>query len=142
MRMIRAGLSVGFFGLRNWRTFSANEMPEGAPCQRVRHASRQKNCLFLEAKLRDLQRWRRELRLDIERMGPVISCKLPRGKQARLLETLRHPKSHSERAARGIQKTESLMKLIFSDGVQYRSVSVKPETRSARALDARRSRPK
>jgi hypothetical protein len=60
----------------------------GAPCHRVRKLAAEKLAL-LEAKLRDLQNWRRELRATLKAWDRRLS-KTPRGKQARLLETLAH----------------------------------------------------
>jgi DNA-binding transcriptional MerR regulator len=78
----------------------------GAPCHRVRKLAAEKLAL-LEAKLRDLQNWRRELRLTLREWDRRLS-KTPRGKQARLLETLIHPKSRTRFLARGIRKRETV----------------------------------
>jgi DNA-binding transcriptional MerR regulator len=102
MRLIRAGLSIGF---------SVSELAEilrernsgGAPCQRVRKLAAEK-LVQLEKRLRELQSWRRELRSTISAWDRVLA-KTPRGKQARLLEQLAtHPKTHARFLGRGIQK--------------------------------------
>jgi DNA-binding transcriptional MerR regulator len=77
----------------------------GAPCHRVRKLAAEKLAL-LEAKLRDLQNWRRELRSTLNAWDRRLS-KTPRGKQARLLETLAHPKSRTRFPSRGIRKRET-----------------------------------
>ena len=101
MRMIRAGLSVGF-SVAELADILRERNAGGAPCQRVRKLAAKKLSL-LEAKLRDLQRWRRELQLILSAWDRLLA-RTPRGKQARLLETLRHPKSQRESVARGIRK--------------------------------------
>jgi len=105
MRTIRAGLSVGL---------SVNELADifrerdagQAPCHRVRKLAGEK-LVALEAKLRDLQNWRRELRSTLKNWDRVLT-KTPRGKQARLLETMTHPKSRKRFPARGIRKRGEL----------------------------------
>jgi DNA-binding transcriptional MerR regulator len=105
MRTIRAGLSIGF---------SVNELADifrernagGAPCHRVRKLAAEKLAL-LEAKLRDLQNWRRELRSTLKAWDRRLS-ELPLGKQARLLETLTHPKCRTRFPARGARKGEAV----------------------------------
>jgi MerR family transcriptional regulator, copper efflux regulator len=101
MRMIRAGLSVGF-SVAELADILRERNAGGAPCQRVSKLAARKLSL-LEARLRDLQRWRRELRSILNAWDRLLA-RTPRGKQARLLETLRHPKSHREGLTRGMQK--------------------------------------
>ena len=100
MRMIRAGLSVGF-SVAELGDILRERNAGGAPCQRVRKLAAKKLSL-LEAKWRDLRRWRRELRSILSAWDRLLA-RTPRGKQARLLETLRRPKSRSENVARGIR---------------------------------------
>jgi DNA-binding transcriptional MerR regulator len=99
--MIRAGLSVGF-SVAELAEILSERNAGGAPCLRVRKLAAEKLSL-LEAKLRDLQRWRRQLRSILQAWDRLLA-RTPHGKQARLLETLRHPKSHKEGLARGIRK--------------------------------------
>jgi DNA-binding transcriptional MerR regulator len=78
----------------------------GAPCHRVKKLAAEK-LVALEAKLRDLQNWRRELRATLKHWDRLLG-KTPRGKQARLLETHTHPKSRTRFPARGIRKRREL----------------------------------
>jgi DNA-binding transcriptional MerR regulator len=87
MQMIRAGLSVGFSVAELADIFSERNAG-GAPCHRVRKLAADKLSL-LEAKLRDLQHWRRELRSTLKAWDRLLA-RTPRGKQARLLETMTH----------------------------------------------------
>jgi DNA-binding transcriptional MerR regulator len=104
MRTIRVGLSIGF-SVGELADIFRERNAGGAPCHRVRKLAAEKLAL-LEAKLRDLQNWRRELRLTLREWDRRLS-KTPRGKQARLLETLIHPKSRTRFLARGIRKRET-----------------------------------
>jgi DNA-binding transcriptional MerR regulator len=107
MRLIRAGLSIGF---------SVNELADifrernsgGTPCRRVRKLAAQKLAI-LEKRLRELQSWRRELRSTLFAWDRMLA-NTPRGKQARLLEkSATHPKTHIRRlVGRGIQKRGEL----------------------------------
>jgi len=74
----------------------------GAPCRRVRELAAEK-LVALEARLRDLQFWRRELRRTLAEWDRLLA-KTPRGTQARLLEALAatHPKSHTRRSLSGV----------------------------------------
>jgi DNA-binding transcriptional MerR regulator len=105
MRTIRVGLSIGF-SVGELADIFRERNAGGAPCHRVRKLAAEKLAL-LEAKLRDLQNWRRELRLTLREWDRRLS-KTPRGKQARLLETLIHPKSRTRFLARGIRKRETV----------------------------------
>jgi DNA-binding transcriptional MerR regulator len=104
MRTIRAGLSMGF-SVGELADIFRERNAGGAPCHRVRKLAAEKLAL-LEAKLRDLQNWRRELRSTLKAWDRRLS-KTPRGKQARLLETLAHPKSRTRFRSRGIRKRET-----------------------------------
>jgi DNA-binding transcriptional MerR regulator len=105
MRTIRVSLSIGF-SVGELADIFRERNSGGAPCHRVRKLAAEKLAL-LEAKLRDLQNWRRELRLTLREWDRRLS-KTPRGKQARLLETLIHPKSRTRFLARGIRKRETV----------------------------------
>ena len=104
MRTIRAGLSMGF-SVGELADIFRERNAGGAPCHRVRKLAAEK-LVLLEAKLRDLQNWRRELRSTLKAWDRRLS-KTPRGKQARLLETLAHPKSRTRFPSRGIRKRET-----------------------------------
>jgi DNA-binding transcriptional MerR regulator len=104
MRTIRAGLSVGL-SVDELADIFRERNAGGAPCHRVRKLAAEKLAL-LEAKLRDLQNWRRELRSTLKAWDRQLS-KTPRGKQARLLETFAHPKSRTRFPARGTRKPET-----------------------------------
>ncbi len=95
--MIRAGLSVGF-SVAELADIFRERNAGGAPCHRVRKLAAKKLSL-LEAKLRDLQRWRRELRSTLTAWDRLLA-KTPRGKQARLLETMTHPMSRDKNVAK------------------------------------------
>jgi DNA-binding transcriptional MerR regulator len=103
MQTIRAGLSIGF---------SVNELADifrernagGAPCHRVRKLAADKLAI-LEAKLRDLRNWRRELRAMLKVWDRRLA-KTPPGTQARLLETVTHAKGRRRFSARDAHKRE------------------------------------
>jgi len=101
MRTIRVGLSVGF-SVSELADIFRERNAGGAPCHRVRKLAAEK-LRHLEAKLRDLQTWRRELRSALATWDRLLA-KTPRGKQARLLETLTHPQSRARLLTRGISK--------------------------------------
>ena len=106
MRMIRAGLSIGFSVTELADIFSERNS-EGAPCHRVRKLAAEKLAV-LEERLRELQSWRRELRSTLAAWDRILA-KTPRGKQARLLENFKtHPKTHARHLGRGIQKRGEL----------------------------------
>jgi DNA-binding transcriptional MerR regulator len=104
MRTIRAGLSMGF-SVGELADIFRERNAGGAPCHRVRKLAAEKLAI-LEAHLRDLQNWRRELRSTLKAWDRRLS-KTPRGKQALLLETLAHPKSRTRLPARGIRNGET-----------------------------------
>lgn len=108
VQLIRAALSIGFSVDELATTFSERERG-GTPCHRVRKLAAEKLAV-LEARLRDMQSWRRELRNTLAQWDHLLA-KTPRGKQARLLETFAatHPKSHARKStlrflAQGSQK--------------------------------------
>ena len=65
MRMIRAGLSIGFSVTELADIFSERNSG-GEPCHRVRKLAAEKLAV-LEERLRELQSWRRELRSHLQR---------------------------------------------------------------------------
>lgn len=106
MRMIRAGLSIGF---------SVNELADifsernsgGTPCRRVRKLAAEKLAI-LEERIRELRSWRRELRSTLAAWDRMLA-KTPHGKQARLLEKFKtHPKTQTRFLGRGIHKRGEL----------------------------------
>ena len=102
MRLIRAGLSVGF-SVTELADIFHERSDGGAPCRRVRKLAAEK-LADLEKRLHELQSWRRELRSTLSAWDRVLA-KTPHGKQARLLEKLAtHPKTHRGGLGRGIQK--------------------------------------
>jgi MerR family transcriptional regulator, Zn(II)-responsive regulator of zntA len=102
MRMIRAGLSIGFSVPELADIFSERNIG-GIPCHRVRKLAAEKLAI-LEERLRELQSWRRELRPTLAAWDRMLA-KTPRGKQARLLENFKtHPKAHARFVGRGIHK--------------------------------------
>ena len=96
VQLIRSALAIGFSVGDLAGIFRERERG-GAPCCRVRALAAEK-LAALEARLRDLQSWRRELRSTLAEWDRRLA-KTPRGKQARLLEALAaaHPKSHTRR---------------------------------------------
>jgi DNA-binding transcriptional MerR regulator len=100
-RLIRAALSIGF---------SVNELAGifrerhrgGSPCHRVRELAAGK-LTALEARLHDLQFWRRQLRTTLAEWDRLLA-KTPGGQQAKLLEAFAavHPKIHSPKYSLGI----------------------------------------
>jgi DNA-binding transcriptional MerR regulator len=110
VQLIRAALSIGF-SVREL-TEILRERDQGvAPCRRVRKLAAEK-LVLLEARLRELQSCRRELRKTLADWDRLLA-KTPKGKEARLLEAFAetHPKSHTRRSpltvlARGKSKKE------------------------------------
>jgi DNA-binding transcriptional MerR regulator len=110
VRLIRGALAIGF-SVRELTTIFAERDRGGAPCQRVLVLAREK-LATVEASLRDLQIWRRELKTTLAGWERQLR-KTPRGQRASLLETFvaSHPNRqtrHSSRMplARGHQKKE------------------------------------
>ena len=102
MRLIRAGLSIGF-SIAELADILRERNSGGAPCRRVRQLAGEKLAV-LEERLRELQSWRRELRSMLFAWDRMLT-KTPRGKQARLLESFAtHPKIRRRLLDRGIQK--------------------------------------
>jgi DNA-binding transcriptional MerR regulator len=106
--LIRGALSIGFT-VNELITIFCERDRGGAPCHRVRELVAKKLAV-LEARLRDLHAWRRELRRTLAEWDRLL-VKTPRGKQARLLDAFAatHPKGHTRGPAlsflaRGAQK--------------------------------------
>lgn len=97
MQLIQSALSIGF-SVNDLAGIFRERERGAAPCRRVRALAAEK-LATLEARLRDLELWRRELRSTLAEWDRMLA-KTPRGKQARLLEALAttHPKSHARRA--------------------------------------------
>lgn len=83
VQLIRGALSIGF-SLSELAAIFRERDRGGAPCHRVRLLAAEK-LRALEARLRDLQTWRRELRKTLAEWDRLL-CKTPRGKRAGLLE--------------------------------------------------------
>jgi DNA-binding transcriptional MerR regulator len=98
VQLIRGALSIGFT-VSELAAILGERDGGGAPCHRVRELAAKK-LVALEARLRDLRAWRRELRRTLGEWDRVLR-KTPRGKQARLLDAFvaAHPKSHTRGAA-------------------------------------------
>jgi DNA-binding transcriptional MerR regulator len=110
VQLIRRALSIGF-SVNDLAGIFRERDTGGAPCRRVRKLAAEK-LIAVEARLRDLQSWRRELRTILAEWDRLL-VKTPRGKQARLLETYSaaHPKSPAKRftldvLARGNRRRE------------------------------------
>jgi DNA-binding transcriptional MerR regulator len=102
MRLIRAGLSIGF-SITELADILRERSYGGAPCRRVRKLATEKLAI-LDERLRELLSWRRELRSTLSAWDRMLA-KTPRGKQARLLENLKtHPKAYARFVGRGIHK--------------------------------------
>ena len=83
VRLIRGALSIGFSVVELTAILRERDRG-GAPCRRVRELAADK-LAALEAQLRDLQSWRRELRKTLAGWDRVLRD-TPRGKRAGLLE--------------------------------------------------------
>jgi MerR family copper efflux transcriptional regulator len=94
VQLIRSALSIGFSVSELAYIFRERE--RGAvPCHRVRALAAEK-LAALEERLRDLQSWRRELRITLTEWDRMLA-NTPRGKQARLLEALAATQSKNRR---------------------------------------------
>ena len=91
VKLIRGALSIGF-SVDELAAILGERDRGGAPCRRVRELAADK-LAALEAQLRDLQSWRRELRKTLAGWARVLRD-TPRGKRAGLLEAFvaTHPK--------------------------------------------------
>lgn len=81
--LIRGALSIGF-SVGELAVIFGERDRGGAPCQQVRTLAAKK-LVTLEAQLRDLQRWRTELRKTLASWDRLLG-KTPRGQRAGLLE--------------------------------------------------------
>jgi DNA-binding transcriptional MerR regulator len=84
VQLIQSALSIGF-SVNDLAGVFRERDRGAAPCRRVRALAAEK-LAALEARLCDLQSWRRELRKTLAEWDHMLA-KTPRGKQARLLET-------------------------------------------------------
>jgi len=99
VRLIRGALTIGF-SIRELSAIFGERDRGGAPCSRVRTLAAGK-LAALEAQLRDLQSWRRELKTTLAEWDRLLR-KTPRGERAGLLEAFvaTHPTSQ-RRSFRG-----------------------------------------
>lgn len=110
VRLIRGALAIGF-SIRELTEIFAERDRGGAPCQRVLMLAREK-LATVEASLRDMQIWRRELKATLAGWERLLQ-KTPKGKRAGLLETFvaSHPGRQTRYSSRiplvhGVQKRE------------------------------------
>jgi DNA-binding transcriptional MerR regulator len=110
VHLIRGALAIGF-SIRELTEIFAERDRGGAPCQRVLVLAREK-LATVEASLRDMQIWRRELKATLAGWESLLQ-KTPNGKRAGLLETFvaSHPSRQTRYSsriplARGSQKRE------------------------------------
>jgi hypothetical protein len=96
VQLIQSALSIGF-SVNDLAGIFRERDRGAAPCRRVRALAAEK-LAALEARLRDLQSWRRELRKTLAEWDRMLA-KTPQGKQARLLDALAatHPKSRTRK---------------------------------------------
>ena len=83
VRLIRGALSIGF-SIKELVAIFGERDRGGAPCRTVRTLASRK-LADLEARLRDLQTWRGELRKTLAEWDRILG-KTPKGKRAGLLE--------------------------------------------------------
>jgi DNA-binding transcriptional MerR regulator len=110
VRLIRGALAIGF-SIRELTEIFAERDRGGTPCQRVLMLAREK-LATVEASLRDMQIWRRELKTTLAAWERTL-LKTPKGKRAGLLETFvaSHPSRQTRYSSRislahGSQKRE------------------------------------
>src|SRR5882724_10534013 len=110
VRLIRGALAIGF-SIRELTEIFAERDRGGAPCQRVLMLAREK-LATVEASLRDMQIWRRELKTTLASWEHRLQKTL-KGKRASLLETFvaSHPGPQTRYSSRtplahGSQKRE------------------------------------
>jgi DNA-binding transcriptional MerR regulator len=110
VRLIRGALAIGF-SVRELATIFVERDRGGAPCLQVRALAREK-LAAVERSLRELQVWRRELKLTLAGWDRLLG-KTPRGQRAGLLEDFvashpirQKPYSIVMPLARGPQKRE------------------------------------
>ncbi len=110
VRLIRGALAIGF-SVRELAAIFAERDRGGAPCHRVRALASEK-LAAVEASLRELQSWRRELKTTLAGWDRLLQ-KTPRGHRAGLLEAFvaSHPTRQTRTSfvtplARGYHKRE------------------------------------
>ena len=110
VRLIQGALAIGFSVKELAAVFGERDRG-GAPCHRVRALAAEK-LVALEARIRDLRSWRRELRKTLADWDCLLE-ETPRGQRARLLEAFvaSHPTRQMRRSrpnalARGNNKRE------------------------------------
>lgn len=104
VRLIRGALSIGF-SVNELAVILRERDGGGAPCHRVRRLAGEK-LVALEARLRELQSWRRVLRQTIAAWDRVLQ-KTPRGHRAGLLDAF--VAAHPTHGAQGI-RVDKLMR--------------------------------
>ncbi len=110
VRLIQGALSIGF-SIKELATIFGERDRGGAPCHRVRALAAGK-LADLEARLRELRAWRRELRRTLAEWDHILG-KTPKGQRAGLLEAYAasHPtrqlrKREARALARGFHRWE------------------------------------
>jgi DNA-binding transcriptional MerR regulator len=93
VRLIRGALAIGF-SIRELTAILAERDRGGVPCQRVLLLGREK-LATVEARLRDLQIWRRELKTTLAGWERQLR-RTPRGQRAALLETFVAPRPNRQ----------------------------------------------
>jgi DNA-binding transcriptional MerR regulator len=96
VRLIQGALSIGF-SIEDLGAILGERDRGGAPCRRV-HGMASEKLAELEARLRELQTWRRELRRMLAEWDRLLR-KTPRGQRAGLLEAFvaTHPTRQTRR---------------------------------------------
>jgi len=96
VHLIRSALSMGF-SIRELAEILGERDRGVAPCHRVRELAGRK-LAELESRIRELQRWQRELRAAIAEWDRLLA-RTPRGQPARLLEAFAtaHPKTRTRK---------------------------------------------
>jgi DNA-binding transcriptional MerR regulator len=99
VRLIRGALAIGF-SIRELTEIFAERDRGGAPCQRVLVLAQEK-LATVEASLREMQIWRRELKTTLAVWERTLR-NTPKGKRAGLLETFvaSHPTRQSRYSSR------------------------------------------
>jgi DNA-binding transcriptional MerR regulator len=101
VKLIRGALSIGF-SVNELSAIFGERDRGGAPCHQVRMLTAKK-LVAVEARLRDLQSWRRELRTTLAEWDRLLGA-TPRGQRAGLLEAFvaAHPKNHTSSSRLGL----------------------------------------
>jgi DNA-binding transcriptional MerR regulator len=92
VKLIRSALSIGF-SVKELTAIFMERDRGGAPCHQVRRLAAKK-LVAVETQLRELQNWRRELRITLGEWDRLLG-KAPRWQRAGLLEAFvaTHPKN-------------------------------------------------